>query len=139
MSENESPFKDSKAVSEASLACFDVVCAEVEVEVAKICMAEDDPQSTMGADAEPMIRNGLGFVTRMLRSAMVFAAGGILENEMEWAKTRLPVYGVSAKMVMDNLKRYSHALERKIPDQAFMEIKPYLNGMMIMQQRMTNI
>jgi len=135
---DHSPFDDLKAVSEETVACFDGVCAEVEAEVVRICIAEDAPYSTMGPEAEAMIRNGLGFVTRMLRSAMIFAASGILENELEWGKTRLPVYGVSAKMVMTNFERYSNALEKRLPSQSFAEIKPYLDGMMNMQQRITN-
>lgn len=117
-------------VAPETLAAFDRVCAEVEGEVLRLCLAEDDPWKTMGPNAENMIKTGLGFVSKMLRASLSFSAGEILADQMQWGKTRLPEYGVSAGMVLGNFERYAKALSEKLPQGAFVEIQPYLEHML---------
>jgi len=135
MTPDFSMFEGLSPVSSETLAKFDEVQALVENDVTQSCLASDDPKSSMGDEAESMIKNGLGFVSRMLRTSMSFAAGDILEDELDWGKTRLPVYGVSGEMVMRNFERYEHALKERLPTEAFAEVEPYLRGMMAMQRR----
>lgn len=116
-------------VAPETLAAFDSVCAGVEEAVLRLCLAEDDPGKTMGPGAEQMIQTGLGFVSRMLRASLTFSAGEILADQMEWGKTRLPEYGVSASMVLRNFERYARALGEKLPEEAHAEIRPYLESM----------
>gem|GEM_PF-1091151 len=120
-------------VSEAALTAFDKAHSQVEVDVVERCMAEDYSASTMGPEAEKKIRAGLGFVSKMLRATMVYGAQGILNDQMDWGKTRLPEYGVSMDMVLGNFKRYTDALRQRLPDEVFAEIAPYLDYMVKMQ------
>lgn len=121
-------------VSALALAHFENVRPEIEEEVALLCLAQDTPQKTMGEDAATMIRTGLGFVSKMLRAAMRFEAAQILHDELSWGKTRLPVYGVSTKMILANFERYTLALERRLPPETFAEIKPYLDELLRRQR-----
>lgn len=123
-----------KSVSSETLAAFDAVRIRVEEEVLTQCLAEDAPQQTMGPNAEAMIKSGIDFVSKMLRAAMSFSAGEILTDEMEWGKTRLPQYGVSAAMVMRNFERYAKALSESLPKEAFEEIRPYVENMLAGQR-----
>jgi hypothetical protein len=116
------------------LAAFDRVCGAVEAAVIERCLAEDTPQQTMGPDASGMLTRGIPFVTRMVRAAMRFSAGAILDDQMAWGKDRLPAFGVSTVMVLKNLERYHAALKERLPPAAFAEIGPWLDGM-IEQQR----
>lgn len=114
-----------KPVSEATLAAFDAVCAAAEEEAARRCLEEDAPEQSMGPNAAAMIRGGMGFVSRMLRAAMGFASGEILDDQRSWAEVRLPEYGVSHDMIRRNMDRYLRALEERLPPAVFAEIVPY--------------
>ena len=122
-------------VSPRALAEFEAICPAVEEEVLRLCMASDDPQAIMGKDAEGMVRRGLGFVSGMLRSAFAFDADGVVDDELEWGRIRLPVYGVSPRMVLANLERYSSALEERLPKATFAELRPHLERMVSRQRR----
>jgi hypothetical protein len=122
-------------VSRESLAAFDRVSAQVEDQVVASCLADGAAPPEMGPRAEAMIKSGLGFVTRMLRATMQFAAEGILRDEIEWSSCRLPVYGVPSAMVLDNLERYAQSLERALSGTAFAEIEPYLELLIKMQRQ----
>lgn len=126
--------ENQAGVSAETLAAFDGAQSAVEDDVVSMCLAEDEPSARLGDDAEAQIRNGLGFVSRMLRSAMAFGAHGILEDEVEWGKVRLPVYGVSPQMVMKNFERYRAALKRRLPESAYAEIVPFMDGLMHLQR-----
>jgi len=123
-----------QAASPETLAAFDTARPAVEDDVARRCLAEDDPTAAMGPDAETKIRAGLGFVSKMLRATLAFGAEGILNDEMDWGKTRLPEYGVSAVMVLRNFERYTTALEQRLPAAALNEVRPYLDHMVAMQR-----
>lgn len=135
MVEQKETVQNLKPISAATLALFDSVCKEVEDDVLLHCMAEDSPLEYMGEQAESLIRTGLGFVTRMLRAAMQFAAEGILNDELDWGKTRLPVQGVSASMVFKNFDRYTRALKSHVSPEVFGEIEPYLRLLLEKQQQ----
>ena len=121
-------------VSEETLAEFDRVRPQVEEAVLKHCLAADRPEETMGPAAEAKIKNGLGFVSKMLRTTMSLAVVEILQDQMEWGKDRLPQYGVSADMVIKNFGRYREALEKEISPAAFSEMQPYIDAMIAMQR-----
>lgn len=121
-------------VSPESLAAFDKIRSEVEEEVVVLCMAEDEPQQYMGPNAESMIRVGLGFVSKMLRTTMNFAADEIMTDEVEWGKTRLPEYGVPAPMILRNFERYTKVLLEGLPQPAVDEIRPYVESMIAKQR-----
>ncbi len=121
-------------VTPETLAAFDGACAEVEEEVRRICLEEDAPWRDMGPNAEIMIKTGLGFVSKMLRASLSFSAGEILSDQMEWGKTRLPEYGVSAGMILKNFERYAVALSKRLPKEAYAEIRPYLEFMLAGQR-----
>ncbi len=120
-------------VSDEVLAQFDKICTAVEEEVVQQCLAEDDVR-TMGQEAERMMRSGMDFFTRMLRTAMLFGDGNILEDELQWGRTRLPVYGVPARMVLANFMRYATALEHRLQPKALAQIRPYLQMIIRRQQ-----
>jgi len=122
-------------VSPETLTIFDASVAAVEEEVSRLCLACSPPEHEMGREASLMIKNGLGFVTKMLRTMMAYSAGNIIKDELDWGKTRLPVYGVSMNMVLNNFERYQTALKKKLPEAAYQEILPYLSNM-IQRQRM---
>jgi hypothetical protein len=102
------------AVSGGMLDRFDALCPDVEAEVVRLCMENDSPRATMGEDAEKMLQSGMRFVSKMLRATMRWGAGEMIADEVDWGRTRLPVYGVSAQMVFRNFQRYEQALMKRL-------------------------
>ena len=128
-SENGAPANPLKPVSSDSLAIFDAQLASVEDEVLRQCLSEDNPQRAMGPEAESMVRNGLGFMSKMLRSTMAYGADKIIADELAWSKTALPGRGVSMPMLLRNFERYDVALKNRLPSAAYEEVRPYLASM----------
>jgi hypothetical protein len=83
----------------------------------------------MGPEAADLLARGLGFVTRMLRVTMQLSAPEILDDEIAWGRTRLPVQGVSAAMVARNFERYARALAARLSPAALVEIEPWLRAL----------
>jgi len=108
-----------KPVSPDTLKALDAARMPVEEEVLRRCLAEDTPEITMGSETEAKIKTGLGFVSKMFRAIVTFGADKIIDDELQWARRRLPVSGVSMKMVLRNFERYTQALEKKLPSTAY--------------------
>ena len=134
MTENDGTANVLKPVSSGTLTMFDEVCASVEQDVVRQCLSMDNPERTMGANAETMIKGGLGFVSKMLRATMAYGAEQIIQDQLVWAKTALPGRGVSMQMILNNYERYAGALEQIMIPSAYEELRPYLIGI-IRRQR----
>ncbi len=122
------------AVSDEILERFDALCPDVEAEVVRLCMESDAPGQAMGPDAEKMLQNGMRFVSKMLRATMRWGAGEMIADEVEWGRTRLPVYGVSAQMVFRNFQRYEQALMRRLTREEAAAIGPCFAELLKKQQ-----
>lgn len=121
-------------VSAEDLARFDAACPAAEDEVVARCLAEDAPGDALAADGAHRIRVGMRFVSRMVRASMGFAAGAILDDQLEWARVRLPVDGVAPGMVLRNLVRYREALARRLPDETSAAIAPWIDALVRRQR-----
>jgi hypothetical protein len=93
------------------------------------CLSEDNPQRTMGAEVGSMVRKGLGFVSKMLRSTMTYGIEKIVQDELAWGKTTLPGHGVSMTMVLNNFERYNTAFKNRLSLEAYEEVQPYIESM----------
>jgi hypothetical protein len=122
------------AVTSSILERFDALCPEVEAEVVRLCMESDSPQATMGPEAQKMLQSGMQFVSKMLRATMRWGAGEMIADEVEWGRTRLPVYGVSAQMVFRNFQRYEQALMRRLTEEEAAAIGPCFAELLKKQQ-----
>lgn len=126
MVENIAHIRTLLPVSKETLEVFTALCDSVETDVVTQCLSSDNPQATMGPEAEGMIKRGLGFVSRMLYTTMAYGAQQIINDELTWAKIRLPVNGVSIAMVQDNIERFVRALEERM--------QPYLKMIIEIQR-----
>ena len=124
-------------VSERSLAEFDLIAAAAEADVVAGSLGAEQMESLTGGDPATMLKNGMGFVTGMLRSTMRFGVAAIISDELEWGRVRLPVHGISGGMVFRNFVRYGEALKQRLSPESFAEIEPYLKLMLGLQQRLS--
>ena len=121
-------------VSQDTLTKFNSQLLSVEQEVLEQCLSLDNPQGTMGPGAEAMIRNGLGFISKMFQSSMMYGSEKIVEDELAWCKTFLPENGVSMIMILNTLERYFEALKSRLPLVTFEEVRPYLTAVIDRQR-----
>ena len=134
MTEHDAVSNKLNPVSPETLKIVDAVTASIEEDVLRGCLSADNPERQMGPEAKALIKNGLGFVSKMLHAMMAFGAGNIVEDQLEWARIHLPVYGISMTMVLNNLERYAVALEKKLPPIVYGEIQPYLESLIHRQR-----
>jgi len=114
-------------VSRECLKAFEEASAEAERVAVAQCLEADRPEDTMGPEAEAMLRSGMQFVTRMLRASLQFAAEGVLTDQVQWGRERLPHYGAHVEMVQRNLRRYADALQSIMPGTTYKELAPYVD------------
>lgn len=87
MIENTATPASQKSVTPTTIKLFDSLIGGVEDEVLQQCLSCDQPQLTMGPEAEVMIKTGLGFFSKMLRSLIVLNSSKNMEDGLTWAKT----------------------------------------------------
>lgn len=118
---------EAKPVSAETLKAFDAAIAAVTEDVQRQCRACDDPERAM-------IKGGLGFTSKMLRAILQYGANQIIEDQLAWCATCLPIHGVSMTMVLNIVECYDLALKNFLPPSAYTEVRPYITGI-IRQQR----
>ena len=121
-------------VSPSTIEAFDAVVDSVEDVVVGHCISEGHPERTMGPEAAAMIKKGLGFTSKLLRTIIAYGTEKIVEDQLAWGKTTLPGFGVSMTMVLDNFQRYNEALKEKLTPAVYDEIRPYLVYLIQRQQ-----
>ena len=121
-------------VSPAALAAFRAASPEIIRETVSRSMAQADDVMQHGADAQKLLTAGLTFTTRMLDAAMSSAEIPMLEDELCWARDRLPHDGVAPEHVLSRLAIYRDVVCSLLPAQHAGEINGYVNWM-IMRQR----
>ncbi len=82
-----------------------------------------------GEEAEKLITQGIEFTTKMLESAMLVGEPLLLEDELNWAKDRLPHDGVALEHVLSRFQIYRQVVKDKISPEHAPEIVSYLDWM----------
>jgi len=121
------PASGLPSVSKEVLDEIEATAAGAEGEAVEACLAEDPDAGKLGESAAETVRAGMRFLSDMLRAAVRYSEGGILEDEVEWARVRLPVSGVPWALVLRNVERYRLALARRLSAGAFATVAPYLD------------
>jgi hypothetical protein len=134
MKRNNSASNGLKPVSPETLKTFDALLASIEEDVLKKCLSSDNPEKTMGPEAKTIIKGGLGFISKLVRTTMIYDTGKIIADQLAWCQTCLPGYGVSMTMILNNFERYDRTLKDKLAAAAYEEIRPCL-AKIIQQQR----
>jgi hypothetical protein len=90
-----------------------------------------------GEIAQELLTAGLDFTTKMIEAALSTGEVALLEDELEWAKDRLPHDGVEMEHVLNRLKIYRDVVNETLPSEYAHEINPFLNWMINYQQTLT--
>ncbi len=114
---------------DALLAHFYAVSEDVAAEVVAQCCERYEIES-LGEHPEELIRTGLGFVTKMLATAIRFGAVGIIGDQAEWAKARLPESGVPREMIVRTMGWYREGLRKRLTKCAGDVVLPYVDRLL---------
>lgn len=98
-------------------------------ETVQMSLEREEEVAHHGEEAEKIIRQGIEFTTRMLESAMLVGEPLLLEDELTWAKDRLPHDGVALEHVHSRFLIYRERLQEKISPEHAPEILSYLDWM----------
>lgn len=72
---------------------------------------------------------GMNFTTQMLVNAMAVQEPAILEDQLSWARRRLPHDGVSDRMLLANLRIYAEVVGELLDPQSAGEVCGYVDRM----------
>jgi hypothetical protein len=123
-SQNELP-----AISRGALAAFRSASPHLIKETVAQSLLNTADVVQHADQAENLITAGLEFTTRMLDSAMSVGVPALLEDELLWAKDRLPHDGVSMHQVNSRLKIYRGIILNKLSPRDAAEVVVYLDWM----------
>ncbi len=89
-----------------------------------------------GENAPQILTTGLEFTTKMLEAAMSMGEVSLLEDELKWAKDRLPHDGVKMEQVLHRFKIYRDVIQETLPSEYATEITAFMDWMINYQQAM---
>jgi hypothetical protein len=90
----------------------------------------------LGDTAEEKIRSGLDFTIEVLISVMSLADVNLLEDQLNWAKDRLPHDGIQPDHIMENMKILSGVINELMTETDADSIVPYLEWMIKRMERL---
>ncbi len=119
----------------AALAAFQQARAQIIQHVVTQMLAQQDKVDHLGPDTERMLAAGMEWTTRMLETAMTLGSIGLLNQQLEWAASRLPHDGVTHEHTLASLHRYHDAVAALLPAEHATPVNQYV-GWMIERQQM---
>lgn len=122
------------AISKDALNAFISASPYIIKETVNRSMERKSEVLQYGEDAEQILTTGLEFTTRMLETAMALGEISILEDELSWARDRLPHDNVELEHILQRFKIYREVLNEQIEPEHCQEINPFLDWMIIRQK-----
>lgn len=130
--------KSFNAISKDALNAFISAGPYIIKETVKRSMERKDEVNQHGEDAEQILTTGMEFTTRMLETAMSLGEISILEDELSWARDRLPHDNVALEHILERFQIYQEVLNEQIEPEYCQEINPFLDWMITRQKQIIN-
>ena len=127
------------AISPQAIDAFRTASPTLIKETVARSLARTDEVAHHGEDAERLLTAGMEFTVRMLEAAMLTGEIPLLEDELAWAKDRLPHDGVSPEHILSRFKIFREVIISTLPDPYTAEITPFLDWMMARQQEIIGL
>jgi hypothetical protein len=123
-------------VSPATLAAFHNASRSIIEETVARALKRRVEVVQHGDQAEQLISSGMEFTTRMLEAALMTGEIPILEDELLWAKDRLPHDGVALEHILSRLIIYREVIAEKLPEESAREVNRFIDWMITRQQEL---
>lgn len=133
MSEKQQALKPiSEETARKLLAAID----EITNETVSRSMKYKDEIEQHGEKAFELLKNGMYFTFKMLFAAMQTGETGLLDDQAEWALSRLPHDNVRPVNIIKRLERMKTVVAEKMSREHTQEISPYIDYLI---QKMSRI
>ncbi|MDI6644134.1 MAG: hypothetical protein QME14_03675 [Methanobacteriaceae archaeon] len=123
------------SISKDALNAFISAGPYIIKETVKRSMQRKNEVEQHGDDAEQILTTGMEFTTRMLETAMALGEISILEDELRWARDRLPHDKVSLEHILKRFKIYRDVINDQLDPEYSKEIIPFLDWMIKRQKQ----
>lgn len=130
--------EDLPAISPEALESFRENSQLIIKETVRRSLKREEEVSQHGDKAEKLITSGLEFTTKMLEAAMSMGEIPLLEDELTWAKDRLPHDGVEMEHVLTRFKIYRDLVGEKLPPEYATEVTGFIDWMIAHQKEIIN-
>lgn len=131
---NMSHKEDLPAISTEALESFRENSQLIIKETVHRSLKREKEVSQHGDQAEKLITSGLEFTTKMLEAAMSMGEIPLLEDELTWAKDRLPHDGVEMEHILSRFKIYRDVVGEKLPPEYATEVIGFIDWMIAHQK-----
>jgi hypothetical protein len=119
-----------------ALAAFRAISPTVIRETVARSLQRTSEVAQHGEEAERLLTAGLEFTTLMLDAAMATGEIPLLEDELSWARIRLPFDGVAAEHVLNRLIIYRDLITSLMPPEYTRQVSEYIDWMIARQREL---
>jgi len=123
-------------ISAEALASFRKHTPDLIRRIVELSMRRTDDIAAHGEAAERLVTAGLGWTFKMLDTAMEIGEAAILEQQLDWAKTRLAYDKVEAAHIHNRLEISIAVITDMLDAPYSAEIIPYLELMLAYQKKL---
>jgi hypothetical protein len=127
------------SISPEALESFRKLSDNIIKETVSRSLENKDEVSNHGDQAERILTIGLEFTTKVLDAAMSVGELPFLEDELLWAKDRLPHDGVMMEHILSRFKIYRDVVNEMIPVKYANEVNYFIDWMIARQNELTYI
>jgi len=122
------------SISVEALSAFRKASSVIIQETVARSLERKDELIQHGENSENLLTAGLEFTTRMLDAAMATGEIPLLEDELTWARERLPHEGVAPQHVLSRLRIYRDVVNEILAPEYAREVTQFLDWMISRQQ-----
>ncbi|HNR45072.1 MAG TPA: hypothetical protein PLI06_09825 [Methanofastidiosum sp.] len=124
------------AISKETLEYFQKSSPDIIKKTVALALKREDEIKHHGKDAPKILTSGMEFTTKMLEAAMSMGEINLLEDEIKWAKDRLPHDGVEMEHIVNRFKIYREVITEILPTENALEVTAYLDLMISKMQKL---
>jgi MerR family transcriptional regulator, light-induced transcriptional regulator len=117
-----------------ALAVFKKHHAQIVQTVVRRLLAAPGAYAHLGESAEKILAAGVEFATVDLETALQIGEPGLLDDQLAWAKDRLPHDGISSQQQLANLVVYAQVVDEILPAPAAQAVNRLVRGMIEKQR-----
>ena len=129
---------NSLTISNEALNLFRDMKDDIVRKSVKISMNESGSEDLLGDDAFDVLFNGIGITVDMVDNAMGISDISILEDQLNWAISRLPLDGINPGYIRDRLIVISGVIKEIMPEKISHEINAYFEWMIKKLEELPN-
>ncbi|MGB9201863.1 hypothetical protein, partial [Methanobacterium sp.] len=122
--------------SKEAMVAFNEASPKIIKETVICSLEREDEVVQYGNDAQNILTTGLKFTTQMLESAMYIGEIPILEDQLLWAKDKLPADGVEMEHILVRLRIYREIIIEILSNEHANEIIPFVDWMIERQNEL---